>query len=111
MQIIKNPLLSFALLIIITSAVAYFGNVYFRSSATKSTVASNQEIPEEETQDTLIRNLELEVINLNNGLPKIIDEDTRADSISVEFGPRLVTKYTYTNFQLKNLIMKDLIKE
>ncbi len=98
MQLIKNPLSSLALLIIITSIVAYYGNVYFRSSATESIVVSNQGISEEETKDTLIRNLEIEVINLSNGLPKVIDEDTRVDSISVEPGPRLVTKYTYTSF-------------
>jgi DNA-directed RNA polymerase subunit H (RpoH/RPB5) len=98
MQLIKNPLSSLALLIIVASVAAYYGNVYFRSSATESAVVSNQEISEEETKDMLIRKLELEVINLNNGLPKIIDDDTRADSISVEPGPRLVTKYTYTSF-------------
>ncbi len=98
MQIIKNPILSLALLIIITSAVAYYGNVYFRTKAAQSRLADNQEITEEETTETLMRNLELEVVNLNNGLPKTIDEDTRVDSISVESGPRLVTKYTYTTF-------------
>ena len=98
MQLIKNPLSSLAALVIVASVVAYYGNVYFRSSTTESTVASNQEVSEEETKDTLIRNLELEVINLNNSLPKIIDDDTRVDSISVEPGPRLVTKYTYTSF-------------
>jgi len=98
MQIIKNPLLSLTLLIIITSAVAYFGNVFFRSNAAQSTLASNQEISAENTIDELLRNLELEVLNLNSGLPKTIDEDTRVESISVESGPRLLTKYTYTTF-------------
>jgi len=100
MQITKNPLLSFALLIIITSAVAYYGNVYLRSNA------GNQEITEEETKDTLIRNLELEVVNLNNGLPRTLDDDTRVDSISVEPGPRLVTKYTYTTFSTEEFDSK-----
>ncbi len=100
MQLIKNPLSNLAILIIVTSVVAYYGNVFFRSSVTK-TVDSNQKFPEEETKDTFIRNVELEVINLNNGLPKVIDDDTRADSISVEPGPRLVTKYTYTTFSSK----------
>ena len=111
MQIIKNPLLSLALLIIITSAVAYYGNVYFRSNAVQSTF-------EEETKDTLIRSLELEVVNLNNGLPKTIDDDTRVDSISVEPGPRLVTKYTYTTFSIEefdselfNKRVKKIIKK
>jgi hypothetical protein len=98
MQITKYPILSFVLLIIITSVVAYYVNVYFRSSVAKSAVVGNQEVPEEETIESLMRNLELEVINLNSGLPKQVDEDTRADSISVEPGPRLVTKYTYTTF-------------
>ncbi len=98
MQLIKNPLSSFALLIIIVSVVAYYGNVYFRSSATQATAGSNQDVSEKETIDTLIRELELEVSLLNRDLPKIIDDDTRADSISVEPGPRLVTKYTYTSF-------------
>ena len=98
MQITKYPVLSLILLIIITSVVAYYANVYFRSSATNSAVVGNQEVPEIETMESLLRNLELEVINLNDGLPKQVDEDTRADSISVEPGPRLVTKYTYTTF-------------
>jgi hypothetical protein len=98
MQIIKNPLLSLTLLIIITSVLGYYGNVYFRSNATQSTLVSSQETLAEETIESLIRKLELEVINLNNGLPKTIDEDTRVDSISVESGPRLLTKYTYTTF-------------
>ena len=111
MQIIKNPLLSFALLIIITSAVAYYGNVYFRSNPGQSTF-------EEETKDTLVRNLELEVVNLNNGLPRTLDDDTRVDSISVEPGPRLVTRYTYTTFsteefdsELFNKRVKKIIKK
>jgi len=98
MQITEKPILSFAILIIITSVFAYYVNTYFRSSAAKSTLASNQEVFVEETIESLIRKLELEVINLNNELPKKIDEDTQADSISVEFGPRLVTRYTYTTF-------------
>ncbi len=106
MQIIKNPLLSLALLIIITSAVAYYGNVYFRSNSAQSTLASNQETTVEETIESLLRNLELEVINLNNGLPKIIDDDTRVDSISVEPGPRLLTKYTYTTFSTEEFDME-----
>jgi hypothetical protein len=111
MKIPKNPLLSFALLIIITSAVAYYGNVYFRSNAVQLTF-------EEETKKTLIGNLELEVVNLNKGLPKTIDDDTRVDSISVEPGPRLVTKYTYTTFsteefdnELFNKRVKKIIKK
>jgi hypothetical protein len=64
MQITKNPLSSLALLVIITSAVAYYGNVYFRSNAVHSTI-------EEETKDTLITSLELEVVDLNNGLPRV----------------------------------------
>ena len=98
MQITKYPILSFTLLIIITSVVAYYVNVHFRSSAAHSVDVSNQEVPEEETIESLMRNLELEVVNLNDGLPKQVDEDTRADSISVEPGPRLVTRYTYTTF-------------
>jgi hypothetical protein len=106
MQIIKNPLLSLTLLIIISSAVAYYGNVYFRSNAAESTLASNQETSEEETKESLMRILELEVLNLNNGLPKTIDEDTRVDSISVEPGPRLLTKYTYTTFSTEDFDME-----
>lgn len=106
MQIIKNPLLSLTLLIIITGAVAYFGNVYFRSNAAQSTLASNKETSKEETIEALLRNLELEVINLNSGLPKTIDEDTRVDSISVEPGPRLLTKYTYTTFSTEEFDME-----
>ena len=98
MQLTKYPILSFVLLIIITSVVAYYVNVYFRSSVANSADVGNQEVPEEETIESLMRNLELEVLNLNSGLPKQVDEDTRADSISVETGPRLVTKYTYTTF-------------
>ena len=111
MQIIKNPILSLALLIIITGVVAYYGNVYFRSNAVQST-------SEEETKDTLIKILELEVVNLNNGLPRTLDDDTRVDSISVEPGPRLVTKYTYTTFsteefdsELFNKRVKKIIKK
>jgi hypothetical protein len=118
MQIIKNPLLSLALLIIISSVVAYYGNVYLRSNAVQSRLANNQEVTEEETKDTLIRNLELEVVNLNNGLPKTLDDDTRVDSISVEPGPRLVTKYTYTTFsteefdsEIFNKRVKKIIKK
>ncbi len=106
MQIIKNPVLSLTLLVIITSAVAYFGNVYFRSNAAPSTLASNQEISIENTIDVVLRNLDLEVINLNQGLPKQIDDDTRVDSISVEPGPRLMTKYTYTNFSTEEFDME-----
>ena len=98
MKLTKHPILSFVLLIIITSVVAYYVNVYFRSSVAISADVGNQEVPEEETIGSLMRNLELEVLNLNSGLPKQVDEDTRADSISVEPGPRLVTKYTYTTF-------------
>ncbi|GEM_PF-2689561 len=106
MQIVKNPLLSLTLSIIITSVVAYFGNVYFRSNAAQSTSASNQENSKEETIESVLRNLEIEVINLNHGLPKIIDEDTRVDSISVEPGPRLLTKYTYTTFSTEEFDME-----
>jgi hypothetical protein len=98
MQLMENPLSKLAILIIVTSAVAFYGNIYINSGSSDSAVVSNQEFSEEETKESLIRKLELEVINLNNGLPKRIDDDTRADSISVEPGPRLVTKYTYTSF-------------
>ena len=98
MQITKHPILSFSLLIIITSVVAYYVNVHFMSSAAHSVDVGNHEIPEEETIESSMRNLELEVVNLNDGLPKQVDEDTRADSISVVPGPRLVTRYTYTTF-------------
>lgn len=106
MQIIKNPILSLTLLIIITSAVAYFGNVYFRSNAAQSTLASNQESSKEETIESVLKNLEREVINFNHGLPRTIDEDTRVDSISVAPGPRLLTKYTYTNFSTEEFDIK-----
>lgn len=118
MQITKNPLLSLTLLIIITSAVAYFGNVYFRSNTAQSTLVSNQETSVEETIESVLINLELEVLHLNDGLPRIIDEDTRVDSISVAPGPRLLTKYTYTTFstdefdiEVFNKRVKKIIKK
>ncbi len=98
MQIIEKPILSLAILITVTSVIAYSVNVYFRSSDPKSTLVSNQEVFGEETKESLLKKLEIEVINLNSDLPKKIDEDTQADSISVESGPKLITRYTYTSF-------------
>lgn len=98
MQITKKPVFNIALLIIITGVIAYFVNVYFRPGATGPMIGGEQEAAKEDTIESLLRQLELEVINLNSSLPKIIDEDTRVDNISIEPGPRLLTKYTYTNF-------------
>ncbi|MBL1142759.1 MAG: hypothetical protein HND53_12080 [Proteobacteria bacterium] len=111
MQITKHPIISFALLIIFTSVIAYYVIVYFRSDAANSTAVANQEVPEEETLETLMRNLELEVINLSSDLPKTIDNDTRADSITIEPGPRLVTRYTYTSFSTEDFDEKRFNKK
>ena len=111
MQTTKYPILSFTLLLIITGVVAYFVSVYTRPETSNSITTSNQQVTEEETIESLMRNLELEVINLNDGLPKQIDEDTRADSISIEPGPRLVTRYTYTTFSSEEFDEKRFNKK